>query len=90
MLLFRSFNDKFLTYLLIYYYIFKGQACMKFMVLANVGAFPLLPKNQSLPRGQARGGHTDNSATQGCCTFRNVPSQINRDHNLHLGQSKHP
>ena len=32
-------------------------------------------------------GHTDNSATQGCCTFRNVPSQINRDHNLHWGEA---
>ena len=54
---FSSFNDKFLTYLLIYYYIFREQTCMKFMILANVGAFPLLPKNQSLSRGQARGTH---------------------------------
>ena len=54
---FSSFDGKFLTYLLIYYYIFREQTSMKFMILANVGAFPLLPKNQSLPRGEARGPH---------------------------------
>ena len=54
---FPSFNDKFLSYLLIYYYIFREQTSTKFMILANVEAFPLLPKNQSLSRGQARGIH---------------------------------
>ena len=52
---FPSFSDKFLNYLLIYFYIFREQTSTKFMILANVEAFPLLPKNQSLSRGQARG-----------------------------------
>lgn len=95
---FLSFDNKLFYYLLIYYYTSGSGVVMEFMTLGNVGAFHLLLKKKqnslfhlgSVQRSMSRGTQLWYNVTQTCHIFRNVPSQIISNHNLHLGGSKHP